>query len=79
MRKKLSELTEVDLRSLAKNEEVSHDVAAAYCRLSPGTLYNKINSGRGPRSLRRFGRRVYVISDLDLWLNNETLVKKAYA
>ena len=79
MRKKLSELKEGELRSLAKNEEVSHEIAAAYCGLGAQTLHNKNSKKRGPRSRLRFGERVYVVADLDAWLKNETEERKAYA
>lgn len=79
MRKKLSELKPGELKSLPKNEEVGHEVAAAYCGLTSQTLHNKNSKEQGPRSSRRFGKRVYVVSDLDAWLRHETEEKKAYA
>lgn len=79
MRKKLKDLKQGELKLLAKHEEVSHEIAAAYCGITAATLYNKNSNGRGPRSARRFGSRVYVIADLDAWMQNETEVRKAYA
>lgn len=79
MRKKLDELNAETLKTLPKDEEVSHEIAAAYCGITSQTLHNKNSKERGPRSKLRFGKRVYVISDLDAWLKNETEERKAYA
>lgn len=79
MIKKLSELQPGQLRLLPKNEEVTHEVAAAYVGLSKQALHNKNYTELGPRSFLRFGKRIYLISDLDAWLKKETQEKRAYA
>lgn len=69
----------VKLEELPKSQQVGQEVAAAYCQIDEQTLHNKNSKKRGPHSERRFGKRVYVIADLDKWLDNETEVKRAYA
>jgi hypothetical protein len=79
MIRRLSDVKPGELRKLPKNEEVGHEIAAAYCSITSQTLHNKNSKKRGPRSFLRFGIRIYVIADLDAWLKNETEEQKAYA
>jgi predicted DNA-binding transcriptional regulator AlpA len=62
-----------------KNKELTHSEAAAYLGLSPRTLYNKNNSGKGPRRTRRFGRVVYLVVDLDAFKRSVSTVREAGA
>lgn len=75
MRKKLETIG--DLTHLPR-AEMSHEEAAKYLGVTPQTLHNWNSKERGPRSVRRFGRRRYQISDLDAFLKHEQEVKEAY-
>jgi hypothetical protein len=49
---------------------LTNEEAAAFLRLSPGTLEKQRVVGGGPR-FRKFGRRVlYAVQDLEVWANS---------
>lgn len=47
--------------------------AAAYIRRRPRTLQNLLYSGRGPRSYRVAGQRLFRAADLDAWINKHAV------
>lgn len=61
-----------------KNKELSHREAAKYLGVIPQTLHNWNNQKRAPRSVLRFGRRKYLVSDLDAFLKRAQEVKEAF-
>ena len=61
---------------LKPSGEMSVQEAAAYCGISYRTLYNRVSDGEGPRHLKRFGRLVFLSSDLDQWIKDKTKIIK---
>lgn len=59
--------------------EMDVEQAAAYCKIKPKTLYNKISAGQGPRHIKKFGNLVFFSSDLDQWIKANTKVIKAFS
>lgn len=63
---------------LPKSMELSHNDAAKYIGISAQGLHNRNSLKRGPRSVLRFGRRKYLVADLDAFLKREQEVREAY-
>lgn len=63
---------------VSKEREMNIEEAAKYLGWEVGTLRNRLSKKCGPRSLKRFGRRFFLKSDLDAFLKHETEVKEAY-
>ena len=49
------------------------DEAAAYVKLKPKTLQNKLYSGRGPRSYDVGAGRQFRVADLDRWIDQHAV------
>jgi len=67
-----------NVTKMPKSAELSHEQAAKYLGISVQGLHNRNSQKKGPRSVLRFGRRRYLISDLDAFLKHEQSVKEAY-
>lgn len=52
---------------------LSLDQAAAYVRLAPRTLQNKIYAGTGPRSYHVGWGRSFRVADLDAWIDKHAV------
>lgn len=58
--------------------EMNIGQAAEYCGINPKTLYNRIADNQGPRHIKKFGRLIFLAGDLDAWINQNTVIKKAF-
>lgn len=61
---------------LAKDAELDHKEAAAYLGIAPNSLYNRNGSETGPKSTFVFGRRWYLVADLDEFLEKERQIQE---
>ena len=70
-------MKEAKILQLSNTGEMNLKEAAAYCKLKPRSLTNRIYVNAGPRHMRRFGKLIFLSSDLDAWLQSITRVVKA--
>jgi predicted DNA-binding transcriptional regulator AlpA len=49
------------------------DEAAAYVKLKPRTLQNKLYAGKGPKSYHLGAGRQFRVADLDAWINRHAV------
>lgn len=64
--------------ALKMNGEMNVEQAAEYIGISKSRLYSVISEGQGPRHVKRFGRLIFLAGDLDAWLKQITVVKRAF-